>query len=306
MSKIKLAIITINYNGLSDTIDLITSLKKANKEPKFNIQVYVIDNASSDDSVDVLPQRFPEIRLIESPANLGFAAGNNLGIKTALKEGADWIMLINNDTLVDKSIFTKLYKSPLQDKKVAIIGGLIYFAPGFEFKKRYKKDEIGRVIWSAGGTIDWDNLYGSNYLVDKVDNDKLKQPYPTDFVTGAFLVTKKAVLKKIGLFNEDYFMYLEDVELCQRAKKAGLETIIDPSLKIWHKVAQSSGIGSSLNDYFITRNRLLFGLKYARFRTKFALIREAIKFLFTGRKAQRTAVCDFFTGRLGKGSWIKN
>jgi GT2 family glycosyltransferase len=306
MNKIKLAIITINYNGLADTIDLLESLKKAKKEPYLNVQVYVIDNGSSDDSIDVLSRRFPEIRLIQSPTNLGFSAGNNLGIKVALKEKADWIMLINNDTLIDKSLFKNIYKSPLQDKKVGVLGGLIYFAKGFEFKKKYKKEDLGKVIWFAGGKLDWNNIYGSHYLVDKVDNEDSKEAYSTDFITGAFLLTRFDVLKKTGIFDEDYFMYLEDVDLCYRIQKKGFKTLLDPSLKIWHKVAQSSGIGSSLNDYFLTRNRLLFGLKYATFRTKFALIREAVKKLFIGSVAQKTAIKDFFTGNLGKGSWIKN
>lgn len=306
MNKIKLAIITINYNGLADTIDLLESLKKAKKEYHFNIQVYVIDNASSDDSVDVLARRFPEIRLIESPTNLGFAAGNNLGIKQALKEKADWIMLINNDTLIDESLFKNLYKSPLQDKKVGALGGLIYFAKGFEFKKRYKKEDLGKVLWFAGGSLDWNNIYGTSDLVDQVDNKQIKTIKETDFITGAFLITRRDVLKKAGLFDEDYFMYFEDVDLCHRVFQKGYKLLVDPSLKIWHKVAQSSGIGSPLNDYFITRNRLLFGLKYATLRTKIALIREAIKFIFTGRNAQKTAIKDFFTGNLGKGSWIKN
>lgn len=306
MNKIKLAIVTINYNGLADTIDLLESLKKAKKEERFSIQVYVVDNASSDDSVDVLARRFPEIRLIESPTNLGFAAGNNLGIKQALKEKADWIMLINNDTLIDESLFKNLYKSPLHDKKVGVLGGLIYFAPGFEFKKRYKKEDKGKVLWFAGGSLDWNNIYGTSDLVDQVDNKQIKTIKETDFITGAFLITRHDVLKKAGLFDEDYFMYFEDVDLCHRVFQKGYKLLVDPSLKIWHKVAQSSGIGSPLNDYFITRNRLLFGLKYATLRTKIALIREAVKFIFIGRSAQKTAIKDFFTGNLGKGSWIKN
>jgi len=127
----------------------------------------------------------------------------------------------------------------------------------------------------------------------------------TDFISGALFITKTSVLEKTGLFDDKYFMYLEDVDLCQRIKLAGYKLIFDPKIKIWHKVAQSSGIGSSLNDYFITRNRLLFGFTYASLRTKFALAREAVNKLFTGTKAQRQAVIDFFLGRFGRGSWIK-
>jgi GT2 family glycosyltransferase len=100
-------------------------------------------------------------------------------------------------------------------------------------------------------------------------------------------------------------MYLEDVELCMRIKKAGFKLMIDPNLKIWHKVAQSSSIGSPLNDYFLTRNRLVFGMKYASPRTKFALLREAVKKLLSGSSAQKIAIRDFFLHRLGSGSLNK-
>jgi len=98
-------------------------------------------------------------------------------------------------------------------------------------------------------------------------------------------------------------MYYEDIDLSMRIKKAGFEVLYIPSANVWHKVAQSSGIGSGLNDYFITRNRLLFGMRYAKLRTRFALYRESLRFLLSGRVWQRKGVLDFYLGRLGKGSW---
>ncbi|MBI1871829.1 glycosyltransferase family 2 protein, partial [Candidatus Collierbacteria bacterium] len=231
--------------------------------------------------------------------------GNNLGFSKALDDSADIIIAINNDTLVKEDFFEKVLSSPINKPEVGAIGGLIYFAPGFEFKDQYKKNEIGKVVWYAGGKFDWDNVLGSNDHVDEVDHGQFKKPEETAFITGALFITKGEVLRKVGLFDDHYFMYLEDVDLCQRIKLAGFKLIFDPNIKIWHKVAQASGIGSSLNDYFITRNRLLFGFKYTHFRTKFALFREAIRKLITGTSAQRTAILDFFSGRLGNGSFVK-
>ena len=110
-------------------------------------------------------------------------------------------------------------------------------------------------------------------------------------------------LEKVGLFDEKYFMYFEDTDLSMRLKRVGFRVFYVPRAVLWHKVAQSSAIGSSLNDYFITRNRMLFGMKYAPLRARFALLREALKFLLYGRNWQRIGVIDYITGNLWKGSW---
>ncbi|HAN22659.1 TPA: hypothetical protein DCP77_02670 [Candidatus Collierbacteria bacterium] len=112
-------------------------------------------------------------------------------------------------------------------------------------------------------------------------------------------------MEKVGLFDERYYLYFEDSDLGLRIKKAGYKLIFDSNINLWHKVAQSSGIGSPLNDYFLTRNRLVFGMDYARTRTKIALMKEAVKKLFVGTKAQKLAICDFYMRKLGGGSWIK-
>lgn len=300
----KVAIITVNYNGLADTLSLLDSLKKAKKAKSLIIQTIVVDNASHDDSVSVLTKKFPEIDLIANRKNLGFAGGNNTGIKKAIDRKADWLVLINNDCLVDNDFFVNLEKSAINKSQTGALGGLIYFAPGFEFQKHYSKSDSGKVIWYAGGQFDWLNILGSHRHVDEVDTGNLVTE-KTDFISGALMIIRTDVLKKVGLFDEKYFMYFEDVDLCQRIKLAGLDLMFDPNIKIWHKVAQSSGIGSPLNDYFITRNRLIFGFKYARLRTKIALIREAVKKYRIGTKAEKIAIKDFFTNHLYQGTWQK-
>jgi GT2 family glycosyltransferase len=304
MSPQKFAIITVNYNGLADTLDLLDSLKKAKIPKNISIQTIVVDNASQDDSINILTEKFPEIILIANHKNLGFAGGNNVGIKKANDQKADWIVLINNDCFVDDNFFVNLENSAINDPKTGALGGLIYFAPGFEYQKHYSKRDSGKVIWYGGGQFDWLNILGSHRHVDEVDNGNLVTE-TTDFISGALMIIRADILQKTGGFDEKYFMYLEDVDLCQQIRMAGFNLIFDPSIKIWHKVAQSSGIGSPLNDYFITRNRLLFGFKYAKTRTKLALVREAAKKLFTGRQAEKTAIKDYFTGKLYQGSWLK-
>ena len=297
----RLAFITLHYKNLDDTLGLLTSLSACDLPKEHQVKIYVVDNEGNKKLKKQIKQ-FPLAQLVVSGANLGFAAGNNLGFRQALADGYEVIVAINNDTYVDRDFIRHIIESPITDTSVGAVGGLIYFAPGFEFKKDYAQKDIGKVVWYAGGEFDWNNVLGSNGHVDEVDRGQFRAVEPTAFVTGALLITRADVLKKVGLFDEKYFMYLEDVDLCHRLKLAGYSVLFDPKIKLWHKVAQSSGIGSSLNDYFITRNRLYFGAKYARPRTKFALLREAIKKLFLGTPTQKQAIKDFFMGKLSKGT----
>jgi GT2 family glycosyltransferase len=242
------------------------------------------------------------LQLIKNKSNLGFAGGNNVGMRYALEHGADRVMVVNNDMIVDKDLLVYLIKAI--NENVGILSPKIYFAKGFEFhKEKYKKDELGRVIWYAGGEIDWDNVYGNNIGVDEVDRGQFDKKRELDFATGACCLFNAKVLREVGLFNEKFFMYFEDVELSVRIKETGYKIFYIPKAVVWHKVAQSSGIGSGLNDYFTTRNRLLFGMKYASMRTKLALERENIKLLLTGRKWQKVGIRDYYMHRFGKGSW---
>jgi GT2 family glycosyltransferase len=276
----------------------------------FELEIVVVDNASSDGSQKAVERTFKNItkknvycKQIYNKANLGFAAGNNVGMKYSLDSGADYLLVLNNDTEVDKNVVKKLLEVANKHTKAGAISPKIYFAKGFEFHKKYKKQDLGKVIWYAGGDMDWNNIYGSNYGVDEMDKGQFEKTKETDFTTGACVLLNSKALKDVGLFDEKYFMYSEDADLSQRLKKNGWRVLYTPETHIWHKVAQSSGIGSDLNDYFITRNRLLFGVRYAKLRTKIALIRESFRFLATGRKWQKIGIRDFYLGRFGKGSW---
>jgi len=301
----KLAFVIVNFHSDQDTLSIIKDLEDNDLVKDVEVTIYAVDNSRSDNFKNALEDK-KQVVYINSPmGNVGFAKGNNLGIKKAMEDGSDFICLINNDTQAPHDLVKNIINSPISDPAVGAVGGLIYFAKGFEFKDKYSPGERGRVVWFAGGYFDWDNVMGSNDHVDEVDDGQFTQNIDTDFVTGALFITRSEVLKKTGLLDEKYFMYLEDMDLCHRIKLLGLRLVVDPKIKIWHKVAQSSGIGSGLNDYFITRNRLLFGFKYAKVRTKLALLREAVKFIFFGRPTQKLAVMDFFTLNFKKGSFIK-
>lgn len=305
MAKIpKVGVIVVNWNRKDDTVVCLKSLSRVSTFG-FELATYVVDNGSTDGSLEVLSKitNFT-FRVISLPGNTGFVGGNNTGIAAALEEGADYILLLNNDTLVDRGLIKELLKSAQRNKNGGVFVPKIYFAPGFEFHKdRYPKSIQGRVIWYAGGILDWENVYGTNFGVDDVDRGQFDEEKETDFATGCALFTSRKVLEKVGHLNEKYFAYLEDVEFCLRVKNAGWKIIYTPTAYLWHKVAQSSAIGSGLNDYYLTRNRLDFGLRYAPARAKAALVRESLKFLLTGRKWQKIGVRDFYLRRWGRGSW---
>jgi len=298
-------ILILSFNRRDDTLATLESIEKLNVK-NFKLTTLVVDNASKDDSVQALrnfKMNKGRFLLIANKTNLGFSEGNNVGLRRALGQGADFIMVLNDDTIVEPNLISDLLAVFKKYPKAGILAPKIYFAKGYEYRSRYKKEDLGKVIWYAGGDIDWKNVYGTNHGVDAVDKGQFDKVSETDFATGCCLFVRREVLKEIGLFDKRYFAYIEDADLSQRTKRAGWRVLYAPPARLWHKVSQSSGIGSELNDYFITRNRMIFGLAYAPLRTKVALIRESIRLLFNGRKWQKVGIRDFYLGRFEKGSW---
>lgn len=236
--------------------------------------------------------------------NLGFTGGNNQGIQQALRWKADAVMLLNDDTKIEKNAVSILAKTLFSDEQIGVVSPKIYFYPGFEFHKdRYRKKDVGRVIWFAGGEIDWDNAIGKHVGVDEVDRGQYDLAGETEFATGCCALVKREVFEQVGLFDERYFLYLEDLDFSQRISRGGFQIVFQPKAIVWHKNAQSSGVGSGLHEYFFTRNRLLFGLSHAPVRTKLALVKESMRFLVNGSSWKRRGVIDFYLRKLGKGSW---
>lgn len=298
----KVFVIILHYKGKKLTRQCLTSLTKVETE-NFELSIIVIDN-NSPEPIGDLAKEFKSIDFTKSKKNLGFVSGNNLGIKKALAGGADYVLLLNNDTTVAGDFLLQLIKVAEKDPLIGIVAPKIYFAPGHEYhQKRYQTSQQGKVFWYAGGAIDWNNILASHRGVDQVDQGQFDRIEETDFASGCALLVKKEVLEKIGLLDQRYFLYLEDVEFCQRIKKNGFKVVYAPGARVWHFNAASSQVGGNLHDYFITRNRLLFGLKYASWRAKLALAKESIKLISKGRKWQQVGIRDFYLGRFGKGSW---
>jgi len=295
----------LNFNSKKNTLDCLKSLEDIRKDD-FKLTIVVIDNASKEDfGLNSRIVKHKSLVVIKNNENLGFSGGHNVAIKYALDNRADYVLILNNDTYVDKDFLAKLLKTADEDKNVGILVPKIYFASGSEFHKdRYLKNEIGKVLWYAGGEMDWANIIGQNRGVDEVDKGQYDKTEETEIATGCCMLIKKEVFENIGLFDDKYFLYYEDSDLSIRARRKDFKIMYVSGSIIWHKNAGSAGgSGSVLQDYYITRNRLLFGFKFAGFRSKLALFRESLSLFLRGRQWQKRGVIDFYLGKLGKGSY---
>lgn len=302
----RVSIVILTWNAVDLTLEALKDVGKLDTKG-LQVEIVVIDNGSTDGTQEELHDyklaNMP-FKLIRNEKNLGFAEGNNVGMKDAVKRGADYILLLNNDVILSRDLLVQLIKVAERDKKIGLLAPKMYFAKGYEFhKKRYKKSDLGKVLWYAGGMVDWDNVYSSHRGVDEVDEGQYNKQEETDVVNGACALIRTEVIDDIGYLDEKLFLYWEDADLSERAKRAGWKVVYTPKTHLWHKVAQASGIGSEMNDYFLTRNRMVFGMRYARLRARLALVRESFKLLASGRKWQKIGTRDFYLGRFGKGSW---
>jgi GT2 family glycosyltransferase len=293
------SIIVLNYNGREDTLACLRSLEHLTYP---NVSVIVVDNASSDGSVDAIRAAHPQMILIETGANLGFTGGNNIGIKHALDHGADYIMLLNNDTIAAPDMLNLMVEVMEADSSIGVTGPMIYY---------YSSPET---IWSAGGQIDWKHGITSMIGVNEEDKSQFGlTPRQVDFVTGCALLVRRNVWEKVGLLDDKFFMYYEETEWCVRASRAGYRIVHVPQAMLWHKISLEERAASPRTYYYMTRNRLLFlHSSQASYKTwAYTLIEYARTFVswtlrpkWQDRRHLRgtmlRAVRDFSRGRFGQ------
>jgi GT2 family glycosyltransferase len=244
----KITIVIINWNGLKDTLECIESLMNVKYS---NYEILLIDNGSSSDEVRKIKDRFGNINIVELKQNLGFAIANNVGIRISLQKGSDYVLLLNNDTVVDPSFLKEMVEVAQSDPNIGILGPKIYF---YDNKDKF---------WYAGGKL---NMYFNHttegqHQIDVGQYENIKQ---TDWISGACMLIRKSVFDKAGLLPREYFLGWEDIDFCVEAKRKGFLCIFVPRSRIWHKASASYKRHnlSYKQIFFGFRNRIIMRYKF--------------------------------------------
>ena len=215
----KVWIIILNWNGWEATRDCLRSLEEVDYP---NFETIVVDNASTDGSVDQLVLRFPYIPIIKNGTNLGFAGGNNVGILNALRDEADYVLLLNNDTTVSRSFLRTLVEAVESDPNAGIANPKIYYA-----------DPRDR-IWYAGGSFSLWRGFAKHRCQGRRDRGGSANPEEVTFATGCALLIKSEVIRRIGLLDQRFFLVSEDTDWSIRVRQAGYRLLFVPAARIWH------------------------------------------------------------------------
>ncbi len=297
-----ISIVIVHYNAEADTLKCLDSLRRLEAK-RFRYQIIVLDNASKE--IFTVPPKLQELPLeiLRSETNLGFTGGNNLLVKHALETyQSDYVLLLNNDTIVSPNFLTELHAYLVNHPEVGMVNPLIYFTAGREFhQSSYQPKDLGKVLWFGGGSIDWRNLDAFHRGIDELDRGQFAADSDMDFATGCCVLLPRKVLEIVGGLDDRYFLYLEDVDWSMRVKYHGFALKLCPTAKIWHTNAGSTGgPGSPLHLYYQTRNRLWFCWRYGSWRTKLTVISLAVRLAWRGGYYERRAIVDVVVGNLGK------
>jgi GT2 family glycosyltransferase len=230
--------IVLSWNGREDTLACLESLR--------GVETIVVDNGSEDGSADAVAERFPEVELIRAGVNLGFAAGNNVGIRRALDLGADWVVLVNNDATVADDLVAAIAAAAARHPGAGALAGKVYVA------------EPPDVLWYAGGSFEPRIGYSGRVRgAGERDDGSHDAEIDVDWGTGALLAVSREAVAKVGLLDEELFAYMEDVDWCLRIRDAGLRVVFAPGVRAWHRVSASTGGAASTTSlYYHCRNTL--------------------------------------------------
>jgi hypothetical protein len=274
-------IVLVNYRGRDDTLECLESLRWLTYP---SVVTVLVDNASGDGCPAAVRERFPRVEVIENRENLGFTGGNNVGIRTALELGAEFVFLLNNDTTVHPALLGWLVSALTMDPKLGIVGPTMYYY------------DNPTEVWATGGKMDW---RGQSTL--------LTEHEPCDFIVGAGLMIRREVLREIGLFDDRFFLYYEESDLCARARAAGWGIASVPQAALWHKISKTTGADSPLTLYYMRRNQLLYLRNRGNRAGLLAALADSLRLLFVwtlkragNRAALGQALADFRAGRLGR------
>lgn len=285
---IEVSIITINYNGLKDTCALIETIPFND-----NLEVIVVDNASQNQEADTISQRFPQIKVIKSEKNLGFAGGNNLGIKAA---HGKYLFFINNDTIFKNFNIQVLIDRLESSSDIAIVCPKIRFAWG-----------TNPIQFTGYTPLSIITVRNHSIGFGEEDQGQYDTPHPTPYAHGAAMLIKREATDKVGLMPECFFLYYEELDWSMMFTRAGYQIWYEPKCTIYHKESQSTGQNSPLRTYYIVRNRFLLVKRNWNGFTKYITyaylmgtgLRDILKNVLTGKwdilKATLRGISDFLT-----------
>ena len=288
--------VILNTNRRDDTLACLRSLAESTYD---NLAVMVLDNASTDGSVEAIRTEFPDVQIVPLSENKGYAGNNNVGIRLALEQGADWVFVLNEDTLLAPDCVERLMEAGESDPRVGIVGPMVYHA-----------DEPD-VIQSAGGLFDryWRPKHAGQ---NEPDTGQFSTVRSVEWVTGCALMIRRETVEDIGLLDERFFYYWEETEWCFRAGKHGWRILHVPQARLWHKGVQRDYKPSPAVTYYNTRNRLLFLAKHHAPLTAWLVawfevlrplaswtIRPKWEHMRQHRRASMHGLRDFFRGRWG-------
>ena len=244
----QVCVVILNWNGLDDTLQCLENLQKISYT---NYEVVVVDNGSANNEAATICQEYPKVHLIQNSTNLGYTGGCNQGIEYGLTHGADYILLLNNDTIPQKNSLDKLVAFADSTPNAGPLSPVILY-------------DDRKTIWFAGATtrLGITRHAHKGELLDAVHLPE--QPFITESVPGTAMLVRAKLLQEIGLFDNTFFAYYEDVDLCRRAKRAGYEAYVVPGSIIYHKKSASTGQGGrhrfgKLPAYYLARNAALLG-----------------------------------------------
>jgi len=251
MLRHRLAVVILNLNGCEVLRDCLASVFRSEPEPP---HIIVVDNGSTDGSTDMVRNEFPQVQLIATGQNLGFAGGNNVGLQAAIEAGFLYVALLNNDTIVDPQCFAQMLTEAEQDATVGAVTPLILFA------------EPADRIWCAGGSFNlWYGIARHYGLRGKRGNKRYLQPRDVTFATGCALLLRTRALTQVGFLDESLFAYHEDAELSWRLVRAGWKIRYAPKAVLWHREGWSSrrSVGQTIRLRLCVRNILIVHRRYA-------------------------------------------
>jgi len=237
------AIVLLNWNGWRDTLECLASLQRLDYP---NSRVVVVDNGSADDSVARIRKEFLEVEIMERGETLGYAKGNNAGIREALERGAEYVWLLNNDTIVAPNALRAMVQKFETHPKVGAVGSAIY----------YTGEPERLQAWGGGYVNFW--LGRSRHYLSPIPDEKI------EFLTGASLMLRRGALESVGLFDEAFFLYWEDADYCFRLRQSAWKLAVAAESKVWHKESASVGKKSAQQDIFFNRSAGLFFNKHAQ------------------------------------------